>query len=71
MSHTELVRLRPRSGSANLFDVDVLYKPRDQEEDGPRDRPGPARFSTRSYRRNWERIFGGSPGGGGKKPLLN
>jgi len=52
----ELVKLIPRAESDRLFDVDVLYATEKRSEDG-----GPAQVATDSYRRNWDKIFGGSP----------
>jgi hypothetical protein len=51
----ELVRLRAREGSPVLWDVEVEY---DGRTDGKH--KGPMRVSTRAYRDNWDRIFGGS-----------
>ena len=47
----EIVRLKEREGSPVLWDVDVQY-------DGRKSHPGPARVTSRAYRRNYESIFG-------------
>lgn len=50
----ELVRLKPRSESERLFDVEVLVS----REELAGARSGPAQVATESYRANWEAIFG-------------
>jgi len=52
--HGELVRLRPREGERNLYDVESIFQ-------GPRDRAGdrgrPAQVATDEYRDGWDRLF--------------
>jgi len=54
--HGDLVKLKPRTGSERLFDVEVLVK-RDELPAGPA-HAGPARVATDAYRAGWEAIFG-------------
>jgi hypothetical protein len=51
--HGELVRLSQRPEHGQLFDVDVVHDARQADA-----RTGPAQVSTRTYRDNWEQIFG-------------
>jgi hypothetical protein len=52
----ELVRLKPRSESDRLFDVEVLVS---REELAPAGaHSGPAQVATDAYRANWDAIFG-------------
>lgn len=52
--HGEVVNLKPRRDSPQLFDVDVLHDPRPEGA-----RSGPAQVATRAYRENWDQVFGG------------
>jgi hypothetical protein len=54
--HGELVTLKPRGESPRLFDVDVVHDARPVQP-----RSGSAQVATRSYRDNWDRIFGAPP----------
>lgn len=65
----ELVRLKPLHHQLPVCEVEVLHAPAKQApEDAPdpaqtRSGTGPARVSTRRYRRNWNAVFGAKPGG--------
>jgi len=50
----EIVKLKEREGSPVLWDVDVQYDGRKQGKS----HPGPARVPSRSYRQNYDHIFG-------------
>jgi len=52
----ELVRLKPRTESERLFDVEVLVSREELGHAGAR--TGPAQVATDEYRSNWEAIFG-------------
>jgi len=62
----ELVTLHPRPQFPLLCDVEVLYR---REAAEPEKEPaasgtrheGPARVSSRSYRKNWDQVFRGAP----------
>lgn len=63
----ELVRLKPRSESDRLFDVEVLVSREDLSQGRSREDPsqgraaprsGPAQVANDAYRANWETIFG-------------
>jgi hypothetical protein len=59
--HGELVRLKPREEPL-LFDVETLYAPPAAEAAPPTEsvdpsRTGPAKFTTKAYRRGWSRLF--------------
>ena len=69
LATAELVRLRPRDESPLLWDVEVLYRPGDEDsaEGSPRRAgSGPAQVATDAYRRNWEAVFSS-----GSKPSPN
>ena len=53
--HGELVRLKPRTESERLFDVEVLHA--SKPDAAERKTAGPAQVATDAYRRNWERVF--------------
>jgi hypothetical protein len=68
----ELVRLRPRSETPNICDVEVVYREKPAADRAPSAHggaqpesvaaglSGPAQVATESYRDNWDRIFGGA-----------
>jgi hypothetical protein len=68
----EIVELRSRPGSPQVYDVDVKHTSRasptgssaEQAREPGKRTPGPAKVSTESYRAGWERIFSGRPSGG-------
>jgi hypothetical protein len=64
LDNRELVRLRPMHPNYPVCEVEVLHAPA-TEPATPRPSGGPARVSNRSYRRNWNAIFGGT---GKRKP---
>jgi hypothetical protein len=49
----EVVTLKPRPGTPELCDVEVLKA----AEPAAPNRPGPAQVATDEYRENWDRIF--------------
>lgn len=56
--HGELVRLTARD-EPMLFDVETLYAPPATSEptDASGSRSGPAKVTTKAYRRGWNRLF--------------
>jgi hypothetical protein len=65
LNRHELVRLHPRQHTPRICDVEVLYAKEQEEcESGS----GPARVSTRAYRKNWDRIFASDSTAERKKP---
>jgi len=50
----EVVKLSPRDGAPQVCDVEVVHAAAAHK--------GPARVSSRSYRANWEHVFGAAPG---------
>ena len=52
----EVAQLKPREDMPLLFDVDVSY--RAPTPPIRSDHAGPARIASRSYRKNWDRVFG-------------
>jgi hypothetical protein len=52
----ELVTLKPREGTPNVCDVNVLHAAEPAKDVRG---TGPAQVATRAYRDSWERIFGG------------
>ena len=59
----EIVKLKPRSESPRLFDVDVLAP----AEERATPHAGPPQVATEAYRKNWEAVFASAP----KPELLN
>jgi len=58
----EVVRLSPRSGMPNLFDVDVQCTlPSAVDAPALPASGGPPQVATRAYRDSWERTFGPPP----------
>jgi hypothetical protein len=63
----ELVKLKPRPDFPLLCDVEVLFRQEGDEppgseeaeegEGGTTGHEGPARVSSRSYRKNWDEVF--------------
>jgi hypothetical protein len=54
----EVVRLSPRAGTPNLFDVDVQCAVPSTTEAPTVPAGGPPQVATRAYRESWERTFG-------------
>jgi hypothetical protein len=63
----EVVRLSPRAGMPNLFDVDVQCVLPSSVEAQAIPAGGPPQVATRAYRESWERTFGPAP----RKALSN
>ena len=59
----ELVRLHPRKETPLLCDVEVQYSAEESGGDAT-GHDGPPRVATRSYRDNWEMVFGKKKPGG-------
>jgi hypothetical protein len=64
LNDRELVRLHPREQSPRVCDVEVLHEGSLDRSEGDAERTssGPARFSSRAYRDNWDRIFADTHG---------
>ena len=62
----ELVKLTPRAEHARAFDVEVLARGHQPEAES--DRKGPAKGNSRTFRANWESIFGRGDSAGGRDP---
>ena len=67
----ELISLHAREGSPVLWDVKVEHR----GADGTASHAGPARVTSRPYRKGWDKVFGGGKkgitvkrGGGGGAP---
>jgi len=71
ISHNEVVNLRPRKETPLLCDVDVMYKPKNLDENSTSStsHPGPPKISSQLYRKNYNRIFNSSKSK--KNTLLN
>lgn len=58
----QVVRLAPRSGTTNLYDVNVQYEAplakAGAGADAAAPTAGPAQVATTAYRESWERTFG-------------
>ena len=59
LANQELVRLKPMHPRYPVCEVEVLYAPATAPKE-QRQAAGPARVSNRSYRRNWNAVFGSS-----------
>jgi hypothetical protein len=58
----QVVRLAPRSGMPNLYDVNVQYEaPAAAPETESLGTSGPPQVATSAYRESWERTFGRRP----------
>jgi len=68
LGQSELVRLKPLHRELPVCEIEVLHAPAASEADTESEREseaaptrsGPARVSTRRYRRNWSAVFGES-----------
>jgi len=62
LADRELVRLTPLQEGAPVCEVEVLHTPASRTPSEPpaeaAGKPGPARVSSESYRKNWSAVFG-------------
>jgi hypothetical protein len=54
----EVVTLRPRDGTPNVCDVDVVHAKPAPAREAKGDRHGPAQVATNAYRTRYDRVFG-------------